>query len=161
MIDQPVLFGPDTRVKELEADLQAAYREQTRLSDLYSRYRGEAKEVTARTRALLRQEAWAAVTSTDTFNQPLIAEIKWLRHRIALAGRVLHRQFGRTDGTQCDCVGCELIVGTDLREPGEVPEGEFGPRSSLQQRLIAAETERDQARGAFAAYKALSPERTQ
>jgi len=158
----PTLFDSDAeklqaRVEELEADLESARSEATRLNDLYVRYQKEASGLTDRTRATLRREAWAAVHSTDVFNQSLIGEIQWLRLHITQAGRALHRQFGHTDGTQCDCRGCELIVATDLRDPSDASEGELAPRTDLQQRLIAAETERDQARNALAAYKALSP----
>lgn len=160
MSDQPSLFDTDTRVKELEADLKAAYKEQSRLNDLYARYRKEAAELTDRTRAALRKEAWDAVNSTDTFNQPLITEIKWLRSHINTTGRALHRQFGHTDGAQCDCLGCELIIATDLREPGAVPDGELGPRTDLQQRLIESDNERDRYRDLLAMHKGMNREGT-
>ena len=158
----PTLFDAgaeklQARIEDLEAELAIERAETKRLGDLYNRYRGEAAETTARTRALLRKEAWEALQPTDMFQRPLVDEIKWLRRHIVRVGRDLHRQFGRTDGTQCDCLGCELIIATDLREPGDVPEGALGPRSSLQQRLIAAEIELDRVRGLLAAYKGLSP----
>jgi hypothetical protein len=160
----PTLFDSDAelraRIEALETELKTERAEATRLGDLYSRYRKEAAQTTDRTRALIRKEAWEALRSTDVSQQPLVNEIKWLRHYIVRAGRDLHRQFGDPNppiGGWCRCLGCELIVATDLREPGDVPDGELGSRFSLQQRLIEAETERDRARNALAAYKACSP----
>jgi hypothetical protein len=140
MSDQPTLFGDNRTAEDLRAELKAAYAEQSRLNDLYHRYSKEAAELSDRARAAARREAWDAVHSTDMFKQPLIDEIRWLRAHITRTGRALHRQFGRSDGARCDCAGCELIVATDLREPGDVPDGELGPRTPLQQRLVEAET---------------------
>lgn len=76
-----------------------------------------------------------------------LAEIRWLREYIRRAGARLHVEHAQADVPpydRCRCVGCELIIGTDLRgEQGNLTAVEA--RTELEQRLIEAETRQHQA----------------
>lgn len=76
-----------------------------------------------------------------------LAEVRWLREYIRRAGAQLHDEHKQADVPpydRCRCVGCELIVGTDLRgEQQDLTAAES--RTALQQRVIDAENARDEA----------------
>lgn len=204
--EQPALFDTDSMVKELEADLKAAYQEQIRLNDLVHGYTTDERRRRAEIQATERREAWRTVThaprhsilnqaheplkalvgavrnhkceaDTESMRQAAadldtesrgavredqielgpLGEIRWLRSYIKRAGQRLHEQHGNPNppkGDRCRCVGCDLIVGTDLDV--EIPVGEGALATALQQRLIDAENERDRYQDLLAMQKAMT-----
>jgi hypothetical protein len=146
---------------ELEDDLKAAREEISRLDGLLHTYHREDTERARRQAARARKQAWKDFTRSPAADSgpTLVTEITWLRMHIEHAGRALHAQHGQDNPwpKSCKCVGCELIVATDIRETGAVHDDEIGPRSSVAQRLMEAELELDIAKSHLKFYQAKEP----
>lgn len=93
----------------------------------------------------------------DQIDMGPAGEIRWLRSYIRRAGQQLHEQFGDPNPPhldRCRCVGCDLIVGTDLDV--QAPPGAIDALTDLQRRVVDAENDRDAALAQSHASKAVA-----